>query len=1378
MVRYFEAGRWPSDADGGFSTLELRDPDADNSVPEAWAASDETARSGWQTYTYRGLGTNTVSSDPSQYVEFLFGLLEAGQLLIDDIRVIQSPGTADAQSLIQNGTFDTDSLGAEPAKWRVIGNQHGTVVVDPDNPANQVLHLVATGATEHLHNNAGTTLKAGDQLLRRIEANAEYEISFRAKWLSGSNMLHTRLYFNRLARTTLLAAPNLHGTPGQVNSTFTANIGPTYDDLKHGPVIPDPGQAVTVSVAADDPDGVAAMTLWYSVSGAAWQSAAMTLGSDGRYAATVPGQDEAKVVQFYVEGRDGQGAVSMFPAEGPDSRALYKVQDGQANFDTGAHNFRIIMTPADTTWLHTHTNVQNNEAMPVTVVYDEHEVYYDAAVRLKGSERGRDQPIRVGFLVKFDPMQKFLGVHDTMAIDRSGAGDEFSQKEIIVKQGIHHSGDIPATYDDLIHVIAPQTRQTGSALMMPGFRDYFLETAFENGAEGTAFEYELIYYPTTTVGGVEGLKLPLPDNVVGGTIADHGDDKEAYRWYWLIENNRDADDYRLMMQTLKVLGMRQGDEFYEQADQLLDVDNWLRSFAVQTLYGIGDNYSTSTGAWHNAVFYMRPDGKAMYFPYDMDFSFSQGATSALVQNTELRKLVSNPENEHMYLGHMHDILTTTFNNEYMDSWIDHYQNKLTSRQNFSSYKRYITQRHDYVLGQLPDEIPFAITTAGPVNAQDATTATLAGNGWVNVRQIRLAGSTQPLDVTWNSTTSWQATVPVNSSTPTVTLEAIDLHGNLIGTASVDVISTAANPVAQSLRISEINYNPHEPTDEELAAIPGLDNNDFEFVELQNAGTETINLLGVHFTAGIDYVFPAAMLAPGQYAVIAANKDALQLRYGNAIDVAGTFAEGNLSNQGERLALADAFGATVLDFQYRDADPWPEAADGNGATLQLVDANLAASQFGRYSSWRASTDWGGSPGTAGSPAPGVVINELLTNTDATDGPSDSIELLNTTDQPVDISGWYLSDSSSDLLKYRVPAGTILGPHAYIVFGESHFNPDPPLSRRRQLCTERFARRERVAGDLRRCGRRRRDRGPGADRRRGQRRVVWAIPGRRRPLGALADVTLGGENGLPRVGPLVISEINYAPAEPTPAALAIAKDLTSDDLEFIEIHNPTGVPVDLTNWQLAGGVDFEFPQGLQLEVGGTLVVVSFNPADPANVPRASALQAQYGVEAGIVLVGGYQGQLDKDGEMIRLLRPDQPPADDPALIPGLVEDEVIYHNADPWPTGAGVSLGRSTPDSFGNNPGSWVAQSPSPGVIAWDTVLPGDANQDGQFDQQDVNSVLASNKYLTGQPADFSEGDWNADGVFDQLDIVAALQTGRYVGVQRPRGLQRRRQPKVR
>jgi hypothetical protein len=56
--------------------------------------------------------------------------------------------------------------------------------------------------------------------------------------------------------------------------------------------------------------------------------------------------------------------------------------------------------------------------------------------------------------------------------------------------------------------------------------------------------------------------------------------------------------------------------------------------------------------------------------------------------------------------------------------------------------------------------------------------------------------------------------------------------------------------------------------------------------------------------------------------------------------------------------------------------------------------------------------------------------------------------------------------------------------------------------------------------------------------------------------------------------------------------------------------------------------------------------------------------------------------------------------------------------------------------------------------------GDANEDGRFDRLDIQQVLESARYRTGEPAAWYEGDWNRDGVFDQLDLIFALAGGSY------------------
>ena len=317
-VHYYESGRWAATADAGGSSLELRNPDADNSKAEAWAASDETGKSQWQTYSYRKVSLEDPSGARAAYNEFIFGLLDSGEFLIDDIRVVQDPD-GEPKQLIQNGTFEGDTLDGPASKWRIVGTHQGTVIADPDNPQNKVLHVVASGPHAYPHDHAETTFADG----ARTTDGDEYEFTFRAKWLGGSSQLNTRLFLTRAAYTTNLVVPAATGTPGMQNSTFQANVGPTYDAFRHAPTTPLENQDVTVTVQAQDPDGVASVTLWWRKQGEAWNQVAMAAVEGGVYAGTIPGQSKASIVQFYVEGRDAQGNASTFPAAGASSRAVH-----------------------------------------------------------------------------------------------------------------------------------------------------------------------------------------------------------------------------------------------------------------------------------------------------------------------------------------------------------------------------------------------------------------------------------------------------------------------------------------------------------------------------------------------------------------------------------------------------------------------------------------------------------------------------------------------------------------------------------------------------------------------------------------------------------------------------------------------------------------------------------------------------------------------------------------------------------------------------------------------------------------------------------------------------------------------------------------------
>ncbi len=322
----------------------------------------------------------------------------------------------------------------------------------------------------------------------------------------------------------------------------------------------------------------------------------------------------------------------------------------------------------------------------------------------------------------------------------------------------------------------------------------------------------------------------------------------------------------------------------------------------------------------------------------------------------------------------------------------------------------------------------------------------------------------------------------------------------------------------------------------------------------------------------------------------------------------------------------------MELNYDDSAIWPQAADGNGATLQLKDdSTTLGDQLSKYYSWESSLEYGGSPAAAGAEKIGIVINEVLANTDPPSELTDSIELRNTSDQSIDISGWYLSDAAGNLTKFQIPANTVLGPGQYSVFNEAQFNADPDngfaLSGYNGddiylTIADAQGKPQSIVADV--------HFGPSLNGEPfGRDAHGWLTP--------LEALTLGSENAAPRVGPVIISEVQYDPDEPTAADLAIDSTFTSGDLEFVEIYNPTTQPVSLLDWRIRGGIDYNFLPDASVDPGSALVVIRFNPGSPANATRLAAFRNHYGLDESTSIVGGYSQQLSGTGERVTLLRP---------------------------------------------------------------------------------------------------------------------------------------------
>jgi hypothetical protein len=807
QVRYYDGGTWPAAADGGGSSLELCDPRADNDCGAAWAASDESARSSWQAFSYRGVVQASSLGNDNTYHEFVMGLLDAGEILIDDIHIIDDPA-GQPRELLQNTDF---SQGL--SHWRIVGShRHSFIQPDPNDPANPVLHLLATGPTEHMHNHAETTFANNAP----VNNGREVEIRFRARWISGCPLLHTRLFFNRLARTTVLPVPPGPGTPGRRNSRYQPNIGPTMTDLRHTPAVPGPGQSVTVSVTTGDPDGIAAVTLWYRPDNGSWQSTKMTeTPSENQGFATpdsrfpfvghIPGYPSHTLVQFYVEAVDGQGAHACCPAAGAASFAQYRVLKSDsgrwgrppwtpsagpfAPRNTGVFNYRIVMRDEQTNFLFEPTNLMSNEHLGATLIVNERDVYYDVGVRLKGSEHGRPQDPRIGFQIELNPDRLFRDVHETIGLDRSD-GQQTGQREMLFHMAMNRFGGF-SKYHDLGYLIAPREQYcSGVELQLARYGPVYCKEAYgDDGGSGTLFEYELIYTLTQTVGNdPEGLKIPQEGGgVYGRNVTDYlGTDKEQYRWHFLIKNNRDMDDYSPVIGMTRVLSLSSS-AFASAVPQTIDVDQWLHAFAVGSATGVGDNWIS--GSQHNAMFYFRPtDQRMIYFLHDLDYAYQQDRP--LESNDVLRKLLQTPTWAHTFYAYEYGLLEVSFNRSYMSLWASHYA-RLLPEQGWSGWLDYIDARSQNVLSQLLARagmpIPFIIATPA-VSALPSVSAVVRGRAWIDVLEIRLMETGQTLPVDWPDLTTWEAHLPADLAPGPYTLEAYDSQGKRL--AAGEIIVTA------------------------------------------------------------------------------------------------------------------------------------------------------------------------------------------------------------------------------------------------------------------------------------------------------------------------------------------------------------------------------------------------------------------------------------------------------------------------------------------------------------------------------------------------------------------------------------------------------------
>ncbi len=362
---------------------------------------------------------------------------------------------------------------------------------------------------------------------------------------------------------------------------------------------------------------------------------------------------------------------------------------------------------------------------------------------------------------------------------------------------------------------------------------------------------------------------------------------------------------------------------------------------------------------------------------------------------------------------------------------------------------------------------------------------------------------------------------------------------------------------------------------------------------------------------------------------------------------------------------------------KETPPAPAAIEYTGALSLSGNTQVTARVF-TDGLWSPIVQETFSPGTI--PAPGaVVINEVLAHTHG--GAPDWIELHNTTDAPINIEDWFLSDDEGDLMKYEIAAGISLPAHGYAVFYEDLNFGDTGDSG----CSTPFALSENGDTVYLSSGDNGGLTGYYEQEDFGASENSIAFGRYLKSTGtynfvAMSANTPGAANAYPKVGPIVINEIMYNPS-------------TGDqDEEYIELYNLSGTPVQLYDgeanpWKFAKGIDFTFPPATSIPASGYLLVVKDIGEFNARYP---------GTPGSVQVLGPYDGKLSNGGEKLEVAMPGD--------LDGLGErqyiriDRVNYDDDDPWPEspdGDGHALTRLITSDYGNDAANWTAAEPSPG-----------------------------------------------------------------------------------
>ena len=490
--------------------------------------------------------------------------------------------------------------------------------------------------------------------------------------------------------------------------------------------------------------------------------------------------------------------------------------------------------------------------------------------------------------------------------------------------------------------------------------------------------------------------------------------------------------------------------FYSLADSLIDLQNFTDYIIAETYYGNGDWSNTQA---NNIKYWNVPGQKWRMMLMDLDFGYGlYGATandnfiahatnnSFVHMDVICGKLLANPQYLNYFIDRYADLINTVWQQGNVQSmgnsminevapWIPRHHtrwsgnmtnflntmtNMLTWNQNRITGARNVVQSHFALTGQVTYTLDVQPAGAGRIHISTIEPSELE-YPWSGVYfkgvPVRITAVANP-GYTFNN---WG---------PNSLFTSNNYNEDLMITPTVNAAFTAwftGNPVSNAIEISEIMVNAENSI------------NSKDWIELHNKLNVDLNVGGMTLSDSSffnNYTIPFNTKIPANgYLVIVNDTASFHNQYPLVTEFIGPLGF-SFNNTTETIFLKDHNDMEVEHITYTTSLPWPIGTDGDGRTLEFEGAPLSPND---PNAWFAGCV-GGSPGEAYFPCDSsILITEINYKSLITSDAGDWFEIHSLSNQPIDLSNWYVTDAGMNII-YSVPTGTTLNSNEYLVFAK--------------------------------------------------------------------------------------------------------------------------------------------------------------------------------------------------------------------------------------------------------------------------------------------------------------------------------------------------------